>query len=227
MRCQCMQTPNVPGLMLRQTLYTRTKLPLKKNCRKLSEEGKPITPTSQPAVQKALIRQANEVFFLQSKLLAPFKQFFFYNAAERGNESHTTKTYMVLHGKQLKDREYQAVVLKNSDSEIKLDLDDGKAETITESNSSVIDECNPWGSIKMIISDTTSVDTGNKAGVGVRQQKIFAIRDYQKTQFIGCQPNVLDRILRCVMDKELGSNTKSPNIDYFFVHELLSTYESL
>ncbi|ELU18836.1 hypothetical protein CAPTEDRAFT_210307 [Capitella teleta] len=95
--------------------------------------------------------------------------------------------------------EYQAVVLKNSDSEIKLaalDLDHGKAETITESISSVIDECNLWGSIKMIISDTTSVNTGNKAEVGMRQQKMFAIRGHQKPQFIGCQHHVLDQILR-------------------------------
>ncbi|ELU15078.1 hypothetical protein CAPTEDRAFT_197258 [Capitella teleta] len=102
-----------------------------KICRKLSEEGLPIPIPSQPAVQKALIRRANELFSLRSKLLAPSKPFFY--------------TMHHFDGKRINNREYQALVLKNSHSEIKLavlDLNDGKAKTTTESISSVIDEYN-------------------------------------------------------------------------------------
>ncbi|ELU17966.1 hypothetical protein CAPTEDRAFT_216517 [Capitella teleta] len=116
-----------------------------KICRKLSEEGLPIPIPSQPAVQKALIRRANELFSLRSKLLAPSKPFFYTMQLKEEMTATLHKQTWSLHfdGKRINDREYQALVLKNSHSEIKLavlDLNDGKAKTITESISSVIDE---------------------------------------------------------------------------------------
>ena len=44
-------------------------------------------------------------------------------------------------------------------------------------------------------------------------------------QFIGCQQHILDKILRLVMDVEVGEITDSPNISYEFVPELVNHYE--
>ena len=94
-----------------------------------------------------------------------------------------------LDSKHLEGREYQAVVLKNPNSEIKLaalDLNDGKAESIANGISDVIDEYNLWGSIDMMVADTTSVNTGKQSGVVVRLQRMFTSRGYQAPQFISC-----------------------------------------
>jgi hypothetical protein len=79
----------------------------------------------------------------------------------------------------------------------------------------------------MIIADTTSVNTGKKNGVVVRLQRKFLEKGASKPQFISCQHHVLDRILRVVMDEELGGKTSSPNIEYPFVPQLLKDYEEL
>ena len=76
-------------------------------------------------------------------------------------------------GKKIDGIEFQAVVLKNQDREIKLaalELDGGKAETIANGISQVLDDFNLWGAIKMIVADTTSVNTGKKGGDVVRLQ---------------------------------------------------------
>ena len=133
-------------------------------------------------------------------------------------------------GKHLEGREYQAVVLKNPDSEIKLaalDLNDGKAESIANGISDVIDEYKLWGSVNMIVADTTNVNTGKQSGVVVRLQRMFTSRGHQAPQFISCQHHVLDRILRLVMDQEHGANTSSPNVEYFFVSNLIYSYKTL
>ncbi|XP_037793836.1 uncharacterized protein LOC119589289 [Penaeus monodon] len=97
-------------------------------------------------------------------------------------------------GKHPEGREYQAVVLKNPDSEIKLaalDLNDSKAESIADGISDVIDEYKLWDSINMIVADTTSVNTGKQSGVVVRLQRMFTSRGHQVPQFISCQHYVL------------------------------------
>ena len=38
---------------------------------------------------------------------------------------------------------------------------------------------------------------------------------------------MLDRVLRVVVDDELHGSTKSPNIEYFFVQDLMSNYDKL
>ena len=73
--------------------------------------------------------------------------------------------------KHLGGYEHQAVVFKNTSREIKLaalQLPDGKAATIAEGLQGALDEFHLWGSIFMIIADTTSVNTGQKNGVVVR-----------------------------------------------------------
>ena len=121
------------------------------------------------------------------------------------------------------------MVLKNERTEVKLAaliLKDGKAETIAEGIAKVLDEYNLWNAIKMIIADTTSVNTGKKSGV-VKLQPMLSKKGVTKPQLISCQHHVLDRILRVVMDKELGGNTRSPNIEYPFVFQLVKKYEDL
>jgi len=110
---------------------------------------------------------------------------------------HKDRWSLCFDGKHLEGREYQAVVLKNPDSEIKLavlDLNDGKAESIANGISDVIDEYKLWGSINMILADATNVNTGKQSGVVVRLQRMFNSRGHQAPQFISCQHHVLDRI---------------------------------
>ena len=61
----------------------------------------------------------------------------------------------------------------------------------------------------------------------VRLQSMFLSKGYDKPQLLSCQHHVLDRILRVVMDDELAGASKSPNIEYFFVKELMASCEEL
>ena len=56
---------------------------------------------------------------------------------------------------------------------------------------------------------------------------MFTEKRINKPLFNSCQHHVFDRILRLVMDEELGSKTQSPNIEYPFVPQLLKVYEQL
>ncbi|QQP52056.1 Uncharacterized protein FKW44_004064 [Caligus rogercresseyi] len=117
---------------------------------------------------------------------------------------------------------FDAVVLKNEAKEIKLtvlQLKDGTAATIAKGLQDVLQEL--WGSILMIIADTTNVNTGKKSGVVIRLQQMFEKNGSLRPKFISCQHHVLDRIFRIVMDDELHDSTKSPDIEYFFVTDLV------
>ena len=133
-------------------------------------------------------------------------------------------------GKKIGKEEYQAIVLKNPEREVKLaaiELENGKAETIANGIFDVIEEFNLWPSIKMIVADTTSVNTGKKSGVVVRLQQKFIDKGYEAPQFVSCQHHVLDRILCLVMNDELGCDSRSPEIEYFFVCEVTKNYDQL
>jgi len=89
------------------------------------------------------------------------------------------------------------------------------------------EECDKgFDSINMIVGDTTNVNTGKQYGVMVRLQIMFNSRGHLAPQFISCQHHVLDRILCLVMEK-LGASTTSPNIEYFFIRNLINNYETL
>ena len=121
-------------------------------------------------------------------------------------------------------------MVKNEQGKVRLaalKLPDGKADTIAKGLERVLDEFRLWGSIQMIVADTTSVNTGRKNGVVSRLQRMFRSKGHPAPQFIGCQHHILDRILRVVMDAELHGSTKSPNIEYFFMKDLISTYDDL
>ena len=77
--------------------------------------------------------------------------------------------------KQIESKEYQAIVLKNSEREIKLaalELNNVKTKSIATEISDIIENS------KMIVADTTNVNTGKKAGVDVvvKLQRIFTSR---------------------------------------------------
>ena len=108
-------------------------------------------------------------------------------------------------------------------------LKDGKAKTITDGILTVLEEYNLWSAVKMIVADTASVNTGKKNGVVVRlsKKRIFSAKRFDKLLFISCQHPMFNRILCVVMDEEIGGSTKSPNIEYPFVPQLINSYEEL
>ena len=133
-------------------------------------------------------------------------------------------------GKHIEGFDFKAVVLKNESKEIKLTalkLKDRKAQTIAEVLQDVLEEFNLWGSVVMIVAGTINMNTGKKAGVVVRLQQMFEEKGHPKPKFISSQHHVLDCILRVVMNDELHGSTKSPNIDYFLVQDLMSNYDKL
>ena len=183
-----------------------------KVCQQLSGEGVAIATPSQSAIHKALYRRATEL------------------KAHYIRSLHQQNWCLHFDGKHLDGAEHQAVLLKNESEEVKLTtlkLRNGKADTIAEGLGEVLEEFNLWESVKMIIADTTSVNTGKKSGVVVRLQRMFEQKGFSKPQFVSCQHHVLDRVLRVVMDEELHGTTKSPNIEYFFMKDLLQQYENL
>ena len=73
-------------------------------------------------------------------------------------------------------KEVIVIVLKNATREIRISvsiLEDGKASTIYKKMTETIDKFDLWKSMKMIVSDTTSVNTGKKNGVITQLQNHF------------------------------------------------------
>ena len=181
-------------------------------CRQLSGEGIEIPTPCQSAIHKAIYTRAAQV----NKHLV--------------STLHLKKWSIHFDGKHIEGFEYQAVVLKNESKEIKLTalkLKDGKAQTNVEGLQDVLEDFNLWGSVVMIVADTTNVNTGKKTNVIVRLQQMFEEKGHPKPKFISSQHHVLDRVLCVVMDDELHGLTKSPNIEYFFVQDLMSNYDKL
>ena len=112
-------------------------------------------------------------------------------------------------------KKIRVIVFKKSTKEIRISvfiLEDGKASTIYEKMTEAIDKFDLWKSIKMIVLDTTSVNTGKKNGVITQLQNHFTSLGLPQPQFIGCQHHILDLLLRHVMDELLGGKCTSPNI---------------
>lgn len=143
---------------------------------------------------------------------------------------HKSSRCLHFDGKIINRKEHQVVVLKNEVKEVRLAvfvLPDGKSPIITAAIHKVLEEYSLWPAIKMIVSDTTNVNTGCKSGVIVTLQKQFVKHGEPAPVFIGCQHHVLDRILRHVCDELLGDVTESPNIHYLFVTMIVKDYEML
>ena len=183
-----------------------------KICKQLAGEGIDIPTPCQSTIYKSTIKEAIK---LKKEMI---------------EKLHMKSWSLHFDGKHIDGIDYQVVVLKNERREIKLDvlgLVDDRRKTIAQGISKVLNEFHLWNSIQLIVADTTSVNTGKKNGVVVILQRMFTEKHINKPQFISCQHHVLDRILRLVMDEELGSKTQLLNIEYPFVSQLLKEYEQL
>ena len=69
-------------------------------------------------------------------------------------------------------------------------LPNGKARTVLEGIRKVLDEYNLWKSIKMIVADTTNVNTGRQNRIVVQLQNKFAVKKLEEPQYIGCQHHI-------------------------------------
>jgi hypothetical protein len=176
-------------IQLATNLVTSTRVSTSQSakiCKQLSQDGIDITTPCQSAIYKSTFRRA-----------AKLKE-------EMRGKLQTEQWSLHFDGKRIEESEYQVVVLTNERTEVKLaalPLTDGKAETIAEGITQVLDEYNLWKSIKMIVTDATAVNTGRKNGVVVKLQDKFAKKGISQPQFIACQHHILDRILRLVMDE--------------------------
>ena len=115
--------------------------------KKMSEEGVKVPTPSQSGIHKSLYKEAKK-----------YKEILIKELRKENWSLH-------FDGKNIDKWEYQVVVLKNERSEIKLcalQLVDGKSTTIFDALVNSIDEFQLWNSIKMIVTDTTNVDTGKK-----------------------------------------------------------------
>ncbi|CAI9716102.1 Hypothetical predicted protein [Octopus vulgaris] len=76
-------------------------------------------------------------------------------------------------GKRIDDQEYQVLVLKNEQREVKLEalqLRNGKTDTDVKGITAVLDEYNLWNCVKMIVADTSNVNTGKRNGIVIHLQ---------------------------------------------------------
>ena len=100
--------------------------------------------------------------------------------------------------------------LKSENRKIKLGVrkcKSGSAQNIFNVLEQLLIEFAAWSNIKMIISDTTSVNTGRLNGIAVKLQKKMSEMGLEKPQFIGCQYHVLDRMVKNGLDFYISSKT--------------------
>ena len=88
--------------------------------------------------------------------------------------------------------------LKCENREIKLGVlkcKSGSAQNIFHELEQLLNDFATWSNIKMIILDTTSVNTGCLNGIVVKLQKKMCEMGLEKPQFTGWQHHVLDRMV--------------------------------
>ena len=130
----------------------------------------------------------------------------------------------------IQKKEYQAVVLKNANREIRLafvELANGKDKTIFDGIKAKLDEYDLWSSIKIIVSDTAAANTGKCLGTVTRLQNHFGDIGQEKPVFNGCQHHILDTILKHVLNDHFGGTPTSPNLSYPFIARLTEEYAQL
>ncbi|ESN98045.1 hypothetical protein HELRODRAFT_177274 [Helobdella robusta] len=175
----------------------------------LNKSGVKITTPSQSGVYRAVYREANKVMKTLMNTLC------------------NSSWCLHFDGKIIKKKEHQVVLLRNEVKEVRLAvlvLPDGKATTIASAIQKTLDDYNLWAAIKMIVSDTTNVNTGSKSGVVVRLQKLFVQHGESAPVFIGCQHHILDRVLRHLILKHSLASAMPDGILEQFLHCWLSYY---
>jgi len=178
----------------------------------LAEEGVNVPTPSQSGIWRRVIEDAKAV---KKKL-----------------KEIISKEEFCLHfdGKRIDSKEFQVVCLKNSARSLNLGVlacSSGSAEDIFTPMKALLDEYDAWRSVKMIISDTTAVNTGHQSGVIIRLQRQFKQLGLEEPQYIGCQHHILDLILRHVLDYFFPAKSRSPNINYDFIEDILTNYDDL
>ena len=86
---------------------------------------------------------------------------------------------------------------QNEDKTVKLTCKfckKGSAAEIYEQITIVLDEFNSWNKIRMIICDTTAVNSGQKSSVVMILQEEFKKRNLSLPQYIGWQYHIFDQI---------------------------------
>lgn len=196
-------------------LVTTAKLSSRKAhtvCKTLAKDGISIPTPSQSGVYKATMKAGEKL-----------KEHFIETLRNENWSLH-------FDGKHIKNTEYQVVVLKNENREVKLAvlaLINGKGETIFNGIKTVLDEYKLWPAIKLIISDTTSANTGKSVGAVTRLQNHFVKLGLDKPLYIGCQHHVLDTLLKHVMNDYFEAATTSPNLNYWFISRITEEYQQL
>ena len=195
-------------------LVTTAKLSTKKAhkvCKTLSESGVSIPTPSQSGVYRAVMRKEE------------LKKHFVENLRHENWCLH-------FDGKTIQKKEYQVVVFKNENKEIRLavvELANRKGKTIFDGIKAILDEYDLWSSIKMIVSDTTVANTGKGLGAVTLLQNHFEHIGQEKPVFIGCQHHILDTILKYVLNDHFGGTPTSPNFSYPFIARLTEEYAQL
>ena len=182
-------------------------------CYSLADSGIIVPTPSQSGVWRAVIRCGKHAKNQIKSILTNEKDF-------------------CLHfdGKRMDKHEYQVVILKSSLRELKLGTlkcKSGSSLDIFHALESLITEFDAWKNIKMIVCDTTPVNTGRLNGVVRKLKNEFAKRGFEQPQYVGCQHHILDRILKHVLDFFIPTPSTKPNLNYEFVDEVINHYDVL
>jgi len=149
-------------------------------CQQLSQDGIDVETPSQSGIYRATIKEAIKLKEEMKKTL------------QLENWS------LHFDGKRVDDQKRQVLVLKDERKEVKLEalhLPNRKADTFVQRITAVLDEYNLWKSIKVIVADTTNVNTGRRNRIVIKLKRVFAQKKLKEPQFIGCQHHILDGVL--------------------------------
>ena len=182
-------------------------------CTSLAEDGISIPTPSQSGVWRAVIRSGEGAKPKIKSFLQDEQQF-------------------CLHfdGKRIANREYQVVILKSSLRELRLGVlkcESGSSQDIFTPLKSLLNEFDAWKNIKMIVCDTTAVNTGRVNGIVQKLKTEMVTRGFDEPQYIGCQHHILDRILKHVLDFFNPISSTKPTLNYEFVDEVIKQYDVL
>ena len=201
-------TKSAAKLVSKQSLSTRKASQVLQS---LAEDEVSVPTPSQSGVWRRTIRDAEHV---KNRLMELISE---------------EKFCLHFDGKKIDNKEYQVVCLKNERT-LQLGIltcESGSAADIYIPLQDLLDEYNAWSSIQMIICDTTAVNTGRKSGVVASLQRTFRDKGFNEPQYIGCQHHILDLLLRHVLDFFFPIQSRSPNINYEFIDEILEQYNDL
>ena len=100
-------------------------------------------------------------------------------------------------------------------------LKDETSKTFTKNIKECIEKYTLKDKIKIVICDTTAVNTGCKNGIVTNLRKFIPTIIYHP-----CRLHVLDRVLRVYLDSVFITSKKSPNIDYQFITDLTLYFDT-